>query len=726
MLASNGKITMRQLQILIILGSMGTGLIILPRRVALYAGQDGWLITVGLVIVAVLVGLLISYAVDIASRTTQKDGFINFTAHLLSSPVAYFLGILLWIKLVFAAGLELSAFMEITNVIMLPNTPIFIVSIVMLAVCMYAAIKGMETRARVAEILFAIMVLPFLFLIGLAIFDIDFSNLQPVFVTPVQNLGNGIFRLGFMFAGMECLFFVLPFLRTNKNLGRSVAGALAFSGIIIVAITVLTIAKFGYGVTNETWPVLRMMDMLNIPGSFIERQEVLVFSFWIITAFAIGNMVLFFGGVLINDLFYLGTRRKRKPQTHKIGVFITTVCVFFISIVQWEDAYHMLDIMYITIGVFFLFILPCIIIIAAKIDSGISRRQALTTGSALLIVLAFTFMLTGCWDRVEIEDRAFVVSMGIDKGQEGEYIVTATVPLLKKDGDNDSDEPHHIKTASGKTITEAMQKLDAKTDKTLYYRQAKLLILGESLLDDRDMTLQVINALEQNQEIDLRINVLATSETVEEVMDLKPPGEVLPGLFVSELYRNKDKIGGTSFALDLERLSDSLHDGAIIPLLAKDGNDSTPLKLQGARVFPEGQLSQDELRGLLWCKNHANIDAIINISENTPVRIIKHSVSKAFFEADDEELQAHIIVKIIAEAAEPVIDTSHLKDALSKIITDEILETAYVLQHKYNLDGYDFLDTLRKKNYKLYKKYYDNWGNVFQEIVFVPEIVIQL
>ena len=721
MLAANGKITMRQLQILIILSAMGTGVIVLPRRAAQFAGQDAWVIAVGLAVLAVFIGALISAAVMAATKTKPNAGFIEFTGFLLTRPVAYVLGTVLWIKLVVAAGLELRIFLEITQVIMLPQTPLPVVSIAVLLVCAYAAAKGMETRARVAEVLFAVMAIPFVFLIGLAFFDTNFSNLQPVLVTPPQDLLQGTLRLGFILTGMECLLLVSPFLKKGKHMGRHIVGALAFAGSIIILITVLTLAKFGTGVVNQPWPVLRMMDMLNIPGSFIERQEALIFSFWIITAFAIGNTMLFFGGLLVKDMF--------RPKPRHTGVIVTSFAVLAISVFPWgSQVYEILDFMYMTSGVFFLIILPLIILAAAKFKSS-RLRTGLQKSAGVFLALLILFGATGCWDKVEIENRAFVVSIGID-AEDGEYAVSLSIPHLAKD---EEDEESYIKTATGKTVAEALKSLDSKTNKTLYFGQAKLLVLSEELLENSDMLHHVVNALTSNSEIDLRINVLATDDSAKDILEAKCPDETMPGLFVSDIYRNKNKIGGISFALDLERLAASYADGAIIPLISESDGE---LKLGGAttinhcniigRNTSENSLTPDELKGFLWCKNHGNKGAVVTLSqEDNPISIeVKKHRTKIIFDSDSQNLRAIVNVKIKGEAEDPL--PQHAIQELEKQIAKEITATANKLQNEFALDGYDWLETLRQKNYSLYKIHADNWHETFPQIEVIPNITVRL
>ena len=35
----------------------------------------------------------------------------------------------------------------------------------------------------------------------------------------------------------------------------------------------------------------------------------------------------------------------------------------------------------------------------------------------ILLLLSIMFLLSGCWDREELEDRAYVIGLGLDKSE---------------------------------------------------------------------------------------------------------------------------------------------------------------------------------------------------------------------------------------------------------------------------------------------------------------------
>ncbi|MCL2372372.1 MAG: Ger(x)C family spore germination protein [Defluviitaleaceae bacterium] len=719
MLSTNKKISLRQFQILVVLCAMGTGVIVLPRRVAEVAGVDGWIIVVGLTVIAMGVGWLVSAAMGEAGKF--GGGFLAGVGGFVGRPLAFVLGVLLWIKIVFSAGLELRVFLGITREVLLPHTPLLVVGAVMVLLCGYGAAKGIETKARVGEILLGVMVLPVVFLVGLAFFSADFSNLQPVFTAEPRSLVSGIFGLGFIFTGMEMLLLVRPFLAREKNMGRAVLAALGVAGAFITLVTIITIAEFGPAVVNQPWPVLRLMDMLSLPGAFVQRQEALMFSFWIITTFMLVSCMLWGGGTLAKEALRI--------RGLSMGALLTGAAVFGVAAIPWDgdEIYKRLDFMYITFGLFFLVILPVFLLAAAKARQ-LTKMQKAAKGLGLILLLATGLAFTGCWDKIEIEDRAFVIAMGVDK-YKGGYKLSLAMPVTEEPQDE-----NHIKTATARTITEAIKKLDSKDNKDLYYGQAKLVVLGNEVLKDEQLLRGIINALDNHSEIDRRINIVAAAGSAQDVLEIKPPGETLPGLHTPELYSRKNKLGGISFALDLQQLSSALtfSNGAILPILK--ANDKTDeLKLEGAAIVKNykkaGKLTQQELTGLLWTFPNGNKSAVVTINSggNTIPMTIEKQNTKTRFQQTSSGLATIIEIKItgrIKESAQYVTDNTHQEFAQQ--IAAELTATAHKLQAEAALDGFNWLETLRKKHPDLYLQYAPSWPQTFAEIEIIPHVTVNI
>lgn len=115
---------------------------------------------------------------------------------------------------------------------------------------------------------------------------------------------------------------------------------------------------------------------------------------------------------------------------------------------------------------------------------GRDRRRRLA-----LILLAL--LLAGCWDRVELEDQAYIVQLGLDRGQPGQLLVTAQIALVQSAGPGilgpvKPPEPsgaagcHAMATVAG-TVTQALYLLNAGMSRRLDFRHLRNVVIGEGL-----------------------------------------------------------------------------------------------------------------------------------------------------------------------------------------------------------------------------------------------------
>lgn len=111
------------------------------------------------------------------------------------------------------------------------------------------------------------------------------------------------------------------------------------------------------------------------------------------------------------------------------------------------------------------------------------RRRA----AFLLLLLAFPLLLAGCWDRKELEEVAFVLMLGVDKGEESEFAVTAAIAIPARmaggdgGGGGGEEKPYVVTTVEGPTVSGAMAMMSGYIDRRLSLDHTKALFMGEEL-----------------------------------------------------------------------------------------------------------------------------------------------------------------------------------------------------------------------------------------------------
>ncbi len=365
MFSENDKISIRQLQALLILDLFGTAVVTLPRQTVNSAGNDGWIaVLLGSAVMAVF-----TLVFTILGRRHTDKTIVELSQTLLSRPIGILISLALAIKIIIGAGLELRIFCEMIGQSMLFRTPIFIIVLAMLFICAYVSAIGYECRARTGEILFVFVFVPFLILMILVIFTADYSNLRPIMSHNTSQITIGAWKTILSFQGLELLFLVFPYLQHPQKAKRGVLEAGIAIAFFMTLITLLTIAVFGeYSVTNKLFPVLQMMDSLQMPGSFLDRQDIFMLWFWVASIFASVSAALFFVTIIFERIQY---NKNKKIPARKWIIFVM-IMIFLVAVLPQNVAnvYDYMEKLKLYGGTFYILILPVILLILDSIKGG--------------------------------------------------------------------------------------------------------------------------------------------------------------------------------------------------------------------------------------------------------------------------------------------------------------------------------------------------------------------
>ncbi len=319
MFVNNKKISLRQLQALLLLQCFGTAVLFLPAELAVQSGRECWIVALlgGGVFagVSLLLSMLSEQNGDIVRWCKGIFGNIAGTAVLLGLAG----------KFLFDGACELRIFSEVVCRSMLPNTPVWVLSPVLLLLCGFLAGKGIEAYGRLAEILFFFTVIPLgLLLLAVAV-TAEYQRLLPLELPSVRGLVSGVGAVSVVFQGLPFLYFLFPYLKKPKQAKRAVLGSTALLGAVVTGIVLLSLAAFGaVPLSEKLLPTLQLFERVSFTGIFLTRQDVVFLWFWMCSA------VVFVSGVLL-AVVYLAVRLfpqirdKRKQWLWSVAVLLWVV-----------------------------------------------------------------------------------------------------------------------------------------------------------------------------------------------------------------------------------------------------------------------------------------------------------------------------------------------------------------------------------------------------------------
>lgn len=170
----------------------------------------------------------------------------------------------------------------------------------------------------------------------------------------------------------------------------------------------------------------------------------------------------------------------------------------------------------------------------------------------LLGLLLLLPLLAGCWNRVEIEQGAYVLAVGIDEGKSGLYAITVMIAkpgaLAGKDGGDSHQPPVLITTVEAPSLAGAQIILHGYVGREVLYYHAQAIFVHESLARERG--LPFLDGLLRFRQMRETAFVVVTREPAAEVMKkLKPELDKNPIQYLELLtyhHRNTASLPATS------------------------------------------------------------------------------------------------------------------------------------------------------------------------------------
>ncbi len=254
-----------------------------------------------------------------------------------------------------------------------------------------------------------------------------------------------------------------------------------------------------------------------------------------------------------------------------------------------------------------------------------------------MIFVALSLVLTGCWDRQELNDQAIVLGWGMDLLEDGQYLATANLvlPLASQTGGQQGGEQggrpgFMTESAYGKNNRDAEQNMQRKLSRVLFQGHRRNIFIGEKLAEQG--VFSILDEYGRSPMVRPRANIFVVRKgTAQEAMSLAYQLETNPAIAVQKI---QEKSGAPISRSLLDFFISANGTGCgIMPALTilppevkidkKSKNDSPPqttLGLYGLAVFNEqlelaGYLKYDEFWARLWITNllaFRNFTTIIN------------------------------------------------------------------------------------------------------------------
>lgn len=278
------RIPTSQAAIILINYVLAVGILTLPRTAAeKVKTPDVWITVILGGLIAMVAGVII---VKLSQQFPEKT-FYQYSQEIVGKWMGALLSLFIVSYFVVLASFEMRVMEEVTSFFLLEGTPRWAISMPFIWVSLYLSLGGINSIARLFEVIFPITVCIFLLtsFMSIGIFEID--NLRPVLGLGVVPVLKGIKTTTLAYSGGEIMLLLFAFMQQPREAVKVVLVGTAVPIVFYVITVVMVIGTFSVeGVVMRTWPTIDLMRSFEITGLVFERFESLLLVIWIMQIFA--------------------------------------------------------------------------------------------------------------------------------------------------------------------------------------------------------------------------------------------------------------------------------------------------------------------------------------------------------------------------------------------------------------------------------------------------------
>lgn len=365
----------------------------------------------------------------------------------------------------------------------------------------------------------------------------------------------------------------------------------------------------------------------------------------------------------------------------------------------------------------------------------------------LKVILVFTLslLLTGCWDRIEIDRRAFVSTIGIDVGKDIDkkeilnsnqdikdyqdldiVKITYGFPDLRHMDTQKGTTDGMSLTVEGYSPTDAYFKAASKSSRSLHFGHSKLLLLSNEIFEYPELEKEIMDYIEREPNLNRSITMAIVKGDTADYLKVKPLMEDSIDSYITNLLGNSS-INGTISPTTLTKYIDMVKSKAVsmLPVFSLKGKDD--VELEGVAVIKDNSikvyLSNEEVENIQILRSDIGSSKKMVTGGGHPIDYYIEAVDTNLdVKYIDDELNLFYTIFTEGDLVGYYTDAKEIDDKdikslekqLNEQMEKELLEVAYRTKNEMNLDILGIEDHVKKYENKLWNNIKDNWSEEFK------------
>lgn len=345
------------------------------------------------------------------------------------------------------------------------------------------------------------------------------------------------------------------------------------------------------------------------------------------------------------------------------------------------------------------------------------------------IFIISAILLSGCWDQIEIEQRAFISVVAIDATDNpGE--VKFTEQLVNPENistiaaGGGQGKPFRNLSSTGRSLFEINQEIAKKASRVLDTTHLDAIIFSEEIMKQPGAFKDYFDLFFRSKTMRRGIKIAVSSGDAWELLEVEAEHEKIPGEYIIELLENKEDLN----VVDLIRIGDideKLYSKMSFPMAQIKKKSDREIDYSEIAIYngPQermiGTLKDDEAKGLSFIRGMKNNGAITGTLDNEEITVEIGSIKSKFtlVNPDPKQMKFALDIKMTASLAEQAGWNDFFKrevltelERASKRKVEEMVKSAIKrLQEDFRTDAMGLGEYLHHYHPKIWKKIEGDW-----------------
>ncbi|MCM3571175.1 Ger(x)C family spore germination protein [Neobacillus mesonae] len=355
------------------------------------------------------------------------------------------------------------------------------------------------------------------------------------------------------------------------------------------------------------------------------------------------------------------------------------------------------------------------------------------------LCMLFPLFLTGCWSQLELNERAFVIGIYVDKATNGQMEVSLAFTLPNRlvpgdlGGTGISGKPYALLSGTGKSVTEAYKKIQATLTRNISWGHTRIIVISEEIA--KEGIEDILEFIVREPSLNINQALLIAHGKAKDIEKLTPVFERFPS-DIPISFTQREVTINTKPKDFLETENGDMIVGLLskkrIKMISEGGKEEIFVSPGEMALFHDykmvGKLDTKAGRAAFWLRN------IIKGTEITiPSPIDQNMISLDVTEAHskirpnkNEPLTFNVSIKSKAEVSESysTLDLSDKKEMeqLERTAEKQIrnrIESALKVSKEVQSDAFQFGAYLSWYQPKIWKRVKQDWPEVYRDQVNV-------